>query len=399
VDKITVAFLTTTDPNDKRSFSGGHYNMFHSLKKNFHEVVPLGPVKLPKYIILIEYLKMGFAFIKGKRYNRAHSEIRARFYAKIFNKKLSGEKFDLIIAATTSPSISYLKTDIPIIHVTDATFHVMHEYYRSFSNLSAFSIKESDNIELRSIINSTLSVYSSTWAAESAINYYGKEKDKVFQIPYGANANKVPDSKPIYLKANNKVCKLLFLGVQWERKGGDIAFNTLLELLKIPLATELTICGCTPPKHIKNSNLRVIPFLNKNIESDFDVFHQLMLDTNFIILPTRADCTPMAFSEAAAYGIPVITTNTGGVSDVVENDVNGFCLPYSATAKDYKDKIFEIFNNNSRYIDLISSSRKKYDDELNWNEWGKRIKQLYETEIKKSEEMEEVMKVPNAFSS
>ena len=397
--KITVAFLTTTDPNNKRSFSGTHYYMLHTLKKIFHEVVPLGPVKLSNSIKWIEYLKVILTFARGKRYNRNHSELRAKFYSKIFQKQLNDKKIDLIIAAAASPSISYLNTDIPIIHVTDATFQLMVGYYEAFSNLSKSSVIESDKIELRSIKNSTLSIYSSGWAAKSAINYYGKEKDKVFQIPYGVNTNKIPDRELIYLKASNKTCKLLFLGVNWKRKGGDIAFATLMELLQMPLATELTICGCRPPKNVKNKQLHVIPYLDKNFESDHDAFSKLMLDTNFIILPTRADCTPMAFPEAAAYGIPVITTYTGGVPDIIENNVNGFCLPYQATPKEYCDIIFAIFSDKTRYNSLITSSRNKYEEQLNWNAWGKRIKQLYETEIKSCEDPDELVQMPNVFLS
>lgn len=391
---ITVAFLTTTDPNDKKSFSGTHYYMLQSLRKVFDEVVPLGPPKLPVKVKLAGYRQMIFSFISGKKYNTLHSEARARFYSAFFNRKLREKKYDLVIAATTSASLSYLNTEIPVIHVTDATFQGMLEYYQPFSHLSTYSRRESDNVELKSILNTSVLVYSSKWAARSAINYYGKEKDKVFWLPYGANINKAPDKKLIYLKANNKICKLLFLGVQWQRKGGDIAFDTLLELLKTPLSTQLVICGCVPPHYVKNENVRVIPYLNKNNEEHFAAFDSLMLSVNFIILPTRADCTPMVIAEAAAYGVPVITTNTGGVPDIVENGVNGFCLPYRATAKEYADKIFELFTDNSRYTGLISSGRKKYDEELNWNVWANRIEQLYETKVNTCEEDTFTLKLP-----
>ncbi len=36
------------------------------------------------------------------------------------------------------------------------------------------------------------------------------------------------------------------MGVNWERKGGRIAFNTFEKLNQMGIETELTVCGCTP---------------------------------------------------------------------------------------------------------------------------------------------------------
>jgi surfactin synthase thioesterase subunit len=37
------------------------------------------------------------------------------------------------------------------------------------------------------------------------------------------------------------------MGVSWERKGGAIAFETLLELEKMGIQAELIVSGCTFP--------------------------------------------------------------------------------------------------------------------------------------------------------
>jgi len=46
-NKITVGFLTSKNPLDKKSWSGTHYKMFESLKNEFEEVYVLGPIKKP----------------------------------------------------------------------------------------------------------------------------------------------------------------------------------------------------------------------------------------------------------------------------------------------------------------------------------------------------------------
>ena len=57
------------------------------------------------------------------------------------------------------------------------------------------------------------------------------------------------------------ILKLLFVAVKWNTKGGPIAIETLNELNKRGINTELTVVGCKPQE--KNcSGLKIIPFLN-----------------------------------------------------------------------------------------------------------------------------------------
>ncbi len=42
------------------------------------------------------------------------------------------------------------------------------------------------------------------------------------------------------------ICKLLFIGVDWERKGGDVALKVVELLNNMGVQTELHIVGCDP---------------------------------------------------------------------------------------------------------------------------------------------------------
>ncbi|MBK7121948.1 MAG: hypothetical protein IPH68_03555 [Chitinophagaceae bacterium] len=46
--------------------------------------------------------------------------------------------------------------------------------------------------------------------------------------------------------------RLLFLGVEWERKGGQIALDTFYALQNNGMQVQLKIIGCQPPLHIKD---------------------------------------------------------------------------------------------------------------------------------------------------
>ena len=62
-----------------------------------------------------------------------------------------------------------------------------------------------------------------------------------------------------------------------------------------------------------------------------------------MFMPTRADCTPISFCEAASYGLPVISTDTGGVAAVVEPGETGILLPLNASAEQYEFALYPIW--------------------------------------------------------
>ncbi|GAC1568569.1 MAG: hypothetical protein NVS3B14_18240 [Ktedonobacteraceae bacterium] len=98
--------------------------------------------------------------------------------------------------------------------------------------------------------------------------------------------------------------------------------------------------------------------------------------SDFLLLPTRGDCTPIVFCEANAFGVPVITTSTGGVPGVIKDGENGFMLPLSARGAEYAEVIAKIYQDDQRYSELVKSSRAAFDDRLNWDAWGTTMNKL-----------------------
>ena len=375
-EKKTVGFITATNPKDKRSWSGTHNKMYESLLNEFDEVYLFGPIK--KSRILSNTLRI-FDGIQlklfSKRYNKQHNIISSKFYAFKINAKLKNKKIDVLFAPAASTEIAYLKTSIPICYLSDTSFSQINDYYKSFSSISSLSIKESNLIEKKAITKSTTQVYSSNWAAEYVINNYNANKSNVFTVSFGANINFIPTESDIK-KEFNKTINFLFLAADWERKGGDIVLEVFDILINKGYDITLSICGCNPPNQITNPKIKITPFLNKNRDEDNNYFFKILYQTHLMFIPTRADCTPIVFCEANAFGIPVITTNTGGVSSIIENDINGFTLPLKSKPIDYANQIQILLDNRKKMKELSVQSRKKFEEKLNWNSWGKKMREI-----------------------
>lgn len=379
-EKIVVGYLSTDDPNDRKSWSGIHYRILTALRKEKLEVKLLGPLKL--HFILSLFLKLKGLVHKiryGKKYNKNHCIIRSKYYAKIFSSRIKNEKIDILIAPAGSVIVAHLKTDIPICYLGDTSFNQIKDYYNSFTGFSQQSIEESNLIEQLAIDNSQIQVYPSRWAANYVKSYY-KGKNTVV-IKFGANIDEAPKKTEI-IKNYTKTIKILFLGVDWKRKGGDIALEAVDILSKTHENIEFTVCGCVPPK--SHPRMTVIPFLNKNILSQREEFNELLRSHHILLLPTRAEAFGIVFCEANAYGLPAITTNTGGIESVISEGVNGYALPLESGAKEYADKLKYLIENKSELERLSISSREYYESELNWDTWGKKMKSAFKSVLVKN---------------
>lgn len=377
--KIKIAYLSGSDPTDKKVWSGTHYSIYSTLLKHIGNVTPLGPYE-PKFAIIIGKILTGISqLLFKKRYNYRHSHLLSKAYGNYFNKKLKHEHYDLIIAPAAVCELAYIKTTIPIIYISDATINLSLNYHKALTGLLALSENETRNIEKMAFANSSKIIVSSNWALSSLKNDYQLPDYKIANIPFGANMALLPNKNDLQINIENPICKLLFIGVYWESKGGSIAYNCLVELLKLGVNAELTICGCIPPAEFKHEKMNVIPFINKNSDEGMQKLYDVFMNHDFLILPTRFDCTPIVICEASAFGLPALIANTGGVAGHLHEGKNGYLIDYNDTGLGYAKKIQEIYSNQEQFNALKKSTRDEFDTLLNWNNYGLKLKEIIDT--------------------
>lgn len=367
---LKIAFLTSTNPNDKRAWSGSHYRMFQSFKNHFITVDPIGPIDNLGLKSLGAINKIT-RFLFNKGYNHNNSILRSFLLSFTINRRINKKRYDIIFAPAASTEVAFIKTKVPIIYLSDSSFGQLNGYYDVFSNLFEVSIKESNYIEQKAINKSDYFVYPSKWAADYVIKNYNVNERNISVIPFGANIDyedKVYNEKEI---SDKDPVTLLFLGVDWLRKGGDVVFKTFEMLLDNGYDVNLIVCGCVPPD--SHPKMKVYSFLNKNDNEDLATFNSILQKAHLLFLPSKAECFGIVFCEASAYGIPSITTNTGGISNAVYNGINGYCLDINSRPNDYYVKIVELIEDKDKYKALSDSSRELYLTKLNWANWANEV--------------------------
>ena len=375
---MKIAYLTTYDPWDKFSWSGTVYYMREALERHFDDVTALGPVEPPLRKALRVYGRLRRT-LGGRRYLQDRTVRVARACSREASRKLGSGRFDAIVATASSIATAYLETDIPIVHVSDATFALMEDYHPEFSNLTAASHREGNEIESRAIRGARVLAYPTRWAARSAVDDYGAREDRIRVVAFGANLDAVPDAGRALRQRDAADCTLLFAGVDWERKGGGIALEAADRMNDAGVATTLVVCGCTPPDSAARPFVRVAGFLDKNDKSQSAELARLFESADFFLLPTRNECIGMVLGEANAYGLPAIATDTGGVSEVVVDGKNGHKLPMEAGGGEYARVMLELFGDRERYASLRRTSRREFDERLNWDTWGSEVRSIVES--------------------
>jgi glycosyltransferase involved in cell wall biosynthesis len=374
---LRIGFLSQQDPHDRSSWSGGIFYMFAALKDHAGDVQIISSRNTP-LVKLISRANWYIGRLFKAEFAMSQSVPLSLAYGRQYTPHVDPEKYDVIFAPLASNEVAYLRTSVPIVYMSDATFTALEDYYFSIANVSRLYRLQGNHLETRAIQNSSALVYCSDWAADSARKVYGAVKSKVHTIPLGANIDAPPVRDSLRNGSTDGKCRLLFVGRDWQRKGGQIAYDALVALRSKGVDAQLTIVGCQPPKTVDDPNLIVIPFLNKKVEADRVRLEELYYTADFFLLPTRAECFGMVFCEANAYGIPIISTATGGVSTIVQEGVNGYLLTPEAQGEEYASIIDKVWRDKPGYQALRISTRDRYDKVLNWKSWAESVRKVME---------------------
>lgn len=149
---------------------------------------------------------------------------------------------------------------------------------------------------------------------DSVIKQYDIPPERVACVYYGAN---VADSG-IYDPAKYAKKNILFVGIDWLRKGGPDLIEAFGAVLKIHPDATLTIVGASPD--IAQRNVKVVGRVP--IHEMKSYYEQ----ASIFCLPTTLEPSATAFIEAQSYRLPLVVTNIGAAPDFTVNEENGYLV-------------------------------------------------------------------------
>lgn len=379
MNKMTIGYICESNPfTDRNAWSGTIYKIREAIEVAGFKVIWIPFYNSNKYARLSEKFRWRLYNLLGKKQilGGVHFIPEVYIYSKSINKNKEYNKCDVLFFPRSGQIGIYLKTKKPIIYYSDATAHIMVDYY--WKNCHPLSIKMACYLEKKASQKAFINLRSSQWAINSVINDCKCPASHSFVLEFGANIE-ASDIKPIVPYENGQL-RIIFSGVEWERKGGDIAVETVKYLREMGIDATLHIVGIkTLPAYCNKSDFIINHgFLNKKEPTDYQKYIKIFENAHIMLLPTQAECSAIVYSEAAGFGLPTYTYATGGTENYVVNGVNGHTLSPSQKANDFAMCILEDIK-LKHMQSLHEGALKLYSEKLSWSAWAKRFKGIIDS--------------------
>jgi glycosyltransferase involved in cell wall biosynthesis len=370
---VKLALVTLNDSTDVLQWSGLNYHIARSLERAGATLVRVGPLTHPWTTGM--KLRRRWYGLLGRAYHANVEPSALDAFGAQARAQIPGD-VDAVVAVTSMIAASLDGLRAPVISWDDATPAGLVDYYREFERLSSRTANDVAMLGHRAARNVQLALYASEWAAASARSEYGLPLDRVAVVPFGANLDAMPTGEEVAraIAARPRTrCRMLWVGVDWERKRGDLVVEIGRRIEAHGIPVELTVVGCRPSDRDLPEWVQVEGFLSKRTAQGRARLAELFARSHFLVMPSLAEAFGLVYAEAAAFGVPSVATRTGGVSTVVRDGETGVLDDPHATAESYAGRILGLMKDRPRYEAMSRAAAAHSAAVLNWDVAGREV--------------------------
>ncbi|HVU37079.1 MAG TPA: glycosyltransferase family 4 protein [Opitutales bacterium] len=369
---MKLALISHGPAGDPRQFSGIPWHILQELRRQGHEVEPFDAKPAAWTLPWAQFKnRLSLKFSRQPHHPEADPWV-LRTRALRLDRIVRAFRPDAVLCAGFPEAAAAISAKLPLYVWMDALYPTVRRSYPYFRDYYS----ESDARILGQIEDGVLrrarKVWlSSAWAANEAKADFPQAAVHIGVQSFGANLPKPPtvDEVEKSLGARNLAQPtLLFLVNEWERKGGETAVETMRRLRELGCPAKLAVVGLNkrPPSVSAEPGLEWMGRLDKSVPAEAQQLEKLLSESAFLLLPTKADCTPIACHEAAAYGLPVLATDVGGLSSTVDAGKSGMLWPVEKFAAEAPAWITALLADRTRYETMARAARHRFEAIGNW---------------------------------
>lgn len=377
-----IAFVCDWDAANLTAMSGASYAMRRAFLEAGHEVHDIFPAErdpLARAAAGAALPLKAFYSLQGRYHSPKRETAYLRAAAMFTERRLRRlGQLDFVFAQSGLP-LALAKINTPIVFTADQPFDAYVKGY--ISNPSDRFLKIGRWVEKLISEKSSAIIFPSEWASKEFLRVHQEAAAKVRVIQWGANLYSLPSEREvsynIKCRTREKSLNLVFIGRDWERKGGQLAVDVAQIFNSNGQSCKLTLIGVGGnvrlPPEIRGD---VIPFIDKNSAYGLLLLNTILHRSHFLIVPSRQEAYGHVFCEAAAFGVPSVATAVGGIPSIIKDGENGICLRKDAPAEAYYQRMRDVFKDGQAYESMAFNAHASFVERLNWSTFASRIVDL-----------------------
>ncbi|MHB8233647.1 MAG: glycosyltransferase family 4 protein [Solirubrobacteraceae bacterium] len=202
--------------------------------------------------------------------------------------------------------------DARVVTLEDMTLRQASTSHPVFSQMSAAATESWERRRARIYASARMCAAASHWTADSLLGDYELPDERVVVVGFGAN------HRASATERDWRTPRFLFVGIDWERKGGPQLLRAFARLREgLPQAT-LDVIGGHPP--LEQEGVTFHGVLSQSVQRERDTTLDLFSRATCFAMPSQVEPFGIAYVEAASAGLPSIGSSVGGPSDVIGAD-------------------------------------------------------------------------------
>lgn len=369
---LPLSLIAFGPPSDPRTFSGYATSLARSLRERHllhqeYSIKDIRPFDVFRGAISVRTGRFGRPrFFVSRRWMwsiRGSSLLARRLEQKIAAKRDHGPFLQIGTLVTIQSHLG------PHFVLTDMTIpQAKREGFFEVASLQEKQIAESLAIQRQVFSNSSAIFALSEWTRTSICQDFQVHPARVHVVYAGSNLI-IPNE----VSTTRSHREILFVGMDWQRKGGPLLLDAFLLLKPKFPDLRLTIVGCQPP--ISVPDVAIEGFLDKRNPEHRKRLAECYLRASCFCLPSRFDPFPNALIEAASVGLPQVAIDNGSRREVIRDGITGK-LAADATPEAIADAVAWLLRDEVRLRTLGEAAKAHAQANFTWPRVVERIQNV-----------------------
>jgi glycosyltransferase involved in cell wall biosynthesis len=206
----------------------------------------------------------------------------------------------------------------------------------------------------------------SSWLASSFMTDFGVPAGKLNVVGAGINTGALPSLSD----RDFSLARFLFVGKDFERKGGPFLLKAFAEVRRQIPHAELVIVG--PSLKLDQEGVRCPGFLSLAQPADVAQLNELFRSATAVVLPSVYEPFGISLLEGMAFGLPCIAADRCAMPEIVQHRKTGLVVA-AENVSSLADAMLELARNPRDAEAMGRAGRRRVETDFTWDAVTRKI--------------------------